>query len=303
MPSRRPLLAFVLALCAWVATLGGEARAPSPSLVLAASTTADPPIYVSLGDSLAAGWQPGRRGHDRATKQGYVDVVARSLGRTHPGLESHKLSCGGATAGTLLFGSAGCQPNGQPSQVERAEALLSTHDDVVLVTVDIGDNDIEYCFDADAGSVDRTCLQRGEARIRQFLPKIAARLRAATPPGTPVVGFGDYDQFPSLCLEGAGGRAAARRSVSVIAELNRLASRLYRQAGVEVADAGARFATGDLTDRRRLPGHGMVPLAVYNICTWTWACSPEPIGHDDHARPGGYYQLGESILDVLRGTR
>ena len=43
-----------------------------------------------------------------------------------------------------------------------------------------------------------------------------------------------------------------------------------------------------------------MPRAVYNICTLTWACSPEPIGHDDHARPSGYYQLGESILDVLR---
>jgi hypothetical protein len=115
-----------------------------------------------------------------------------------------------------------------------------------------------------------------------------------------VIGLVDYDQFLSLWLQGSEGRAAARRSLPIIRRLNRIATAIYRKAGVKVADATTRFATEDLSHRRRLPGHGTVPHAVYNICTLTWACSPEPIGHDDHARPSGYYQLGESILDVLR---
>ena len=266
---------------------------------MAATETAAPPLYVALGDSLAAGWQPDANGHDRSTNRGYVDVVARSLARSHAGLRIGNLSCGGATTGTLLSGGAGCQPHGEPSQLERAEDLLAAHPETVLVTVNIGDNDIEACIDGNDGTVDNACLKRGEAQLRRTLPQIAARLRAAAPASAPVIGLVDYDQFLSLWLQGAHGRAAAQRSLAIIRSLNSLATSIYRQAGLQVADAGARFATEDLTHRRRLPGRGSVPLAVYNICTLTWACSPEPIGHDDHARPAGYRQLAESILDVL----
>ena len=272
-----------------------DALGPAP-----ASQSVAPPLYLALGDSLAAGMQPDTNGHDRPTKQGYVDVVARSLARSHPGLQSQTLSCGGATAGTLLHGGAGCQPNGERGQLERAEDILGSHPEAVLVTVNIGDNDIEVCIDDNTGSVDTACLKRGEARIRQALPEIAKRLRAAAPPSATVIGLVDYDQFLSLWLQGAKGRAAARRSLPIIRRLNQLAASIYRQAGVKVADATSRFATEDLSHPRALPGHGSVPHAVYNICTLTWACSPEPIGHDDHAQPSGYYQLGQSILDVLR---
>jgi lysophospholipase L1-like esterase len=300
MPLRRSFLLPVVATAWLLAGLGGRALAPAPAYQLATTPPAATPVYVALGDSLAAGWQPSRSGHDRSTQQGYVQVVARALARSHPGLKSRTLSCGGATAGTLLHGSAGCQPRGERSQVERAEELLAASAGTVLVTVNIGDNDIEACVDDNDGSVDRSCLRRGEAELRRNLPQIAARLRAAAPPSAPVVGLVDYDQFLSLWLQGSRGRAAARRSLAIITSLNRLVAGIYRNAGVRVADATARFATNDLTHRRHLPGHGLVPLAVYKICTLTWACSPEPVGHDDHARPSGYYQLGQSILDVLR---
>jgi lysophospholipase L1-like esterase len=279
-----------------VPVAGALAPAPVPRAAQAA-----PPLYLALGDSLAAGLQPDRYGRDRPTKQGYADVVARSLARSHPGLIHRTLSCGGATAVTLVRGGSGCQPRHEPSQLERAEDLLAAHPETVLVTVNIGDNDMEACIDGDDGSADSACLKRGEARVRRYLPEIARRLRAAAPPTARIVGLVDYDQFLSLWLDGPRGRAAARRSLSTIGSLNALMSGIYRRAGIEVADGGKRFASTDLVHLRRLPGHGSVPVAVYNICTLTWACSPAPIGHDDHARPAGYYQLAQSILDVLRG--
>jgi lysophospholipase L1-like esterase len=300
MPLRRPFLLLAFAVACVLAGLGADALAPAPAQQRAPASPAAAPLYVALGDSLAAGWQPDSQGHDRSTPHGYVDVVARSLARSHPGLRHRTLSCGGATAGTLLNGGAGCQPGGERGQIERAEDLLAASPGTVLVTVNIGDNDIEACIDGNDGTVDRACLTRGEDNLRRNLPQIAARLRAAAPASAPVVGLVDYDQFLSLWLEGPRGRAAARRSLPIILSLNRLVAGIYRKGGLQVADAGARFATGDLTHSRTLPGHGSVPLAVYNICTLTWACSAEPIGHDDHARPRGYYELAQSILDVLR---
>jgi lysophospholipase L1-like esterase len=300
---RRPFLLPVLAVACLLAGLGDNALAPAPADQRATTAPAGSPLYVALGDSLAAGWQPDAHGHDRSTQHGYVQVVARSLARSHPGLTSRTMSCGGATAGTLLHGGAGCQPRGEHSQVERAEELLAASPGTVLVTVNIGDNDIEACIDGNTGAVNRRCLAHGEAQLRRNLPQIAARLRTAAPPSAPVVGLVDYDQFLSLWLNGPRGRAAARRSLPIIASLNRLAAGIYRKAGLQVADATARFDTNDFTHRRTLAGHGSVPLAVYKICTLTWACSPAPIGHDDHARPSGYYELAQSILDVLRAAR
>jgi lysophospholipase L1-like esterase len=287
---------MLVAVCGWLTLLGANALAPAP-----ASQPA--PLYLALGDSLAAGMQPDSRGYDHPTSHGYVNVVARSLARSHAGLYSRTLSCGGATSVTLLRGGESCRPDGEPGQLERAEDILATHRNTVLVTVNIGDNDIEACVNRDTGSAATACLQRGEAAVRKNLPEIARRLRAAAPPTTPVIGLVDYDQFLSLWLQGTKGRAAARRSLPIIQRLNDFAASIYREAGVQVADASGRFATEDLAHSRNLPGHGMVPVAVYNICTLTWACSPQPIGHDDHARPAGYYQLGQAILDVLRPPR
>ncbi|TML08992.1 MAG: hypothetical protein E6G41_00910 [Actinobacteria bacterium] len=290
------------AVCGWLALLAADALAPAPASQRAAASQ-PAPLYLALGDSLAAGMQPDRQGTDRPTSQGYVNVVTRSLARSHSGLQSRTLSCGGATSITLLHGGEGCRPDGEPGQLERAEDILATHGNTVLVTVDIGDNDIEACINRDTGAAGAACLRRGEAAVRKNLPEIARRLRAAAPPATPVVGLVDYDQFLSLWLHGANGRGAARRSLATIGHLNELVASIYRNAGITVADASARFATEDLTHRRTLAGHGSVPLAVYNICTLTWACSSAPIGHDDHARPAGYYQLGQAILDVLRAPR
>jgi lysophospholipase L1-like esterase len=280
--------------------LAGDALAPSARVVLTAATSATPPRYLALGDSLAAGMQPDPRGHDRPTSEGYVDVLAASLARDQPGLRTLTLSCGGATTTTLLQGGASCQPRGQRGQVERAERFLAAHPEVTLVTVDIGDNDVEPCINIGNGDIDRACVQRGLARIRRNLPVIARRLRAAARPSMHVVGLVDYDQFLSLWLKGAAGQAAARRSVPVIRSLNALTTSIYRSAGLTVADASARFATEDFTHQRVLPGVGQVPLAVYRICTLTWACGGrDPIGWDDHATAAGYRVLAEAILDAL----
>ncbi|MDX6658504.1 MAG: hypothetical protein QOH62_3297 [Solirubrobacteraceae bacterium] len=299
MPSHR-LFVFCLSLAACMIVLAGDALAPAAPVLRTAAKSASPPRYLALGDSLAAGMQPDSRGRDRPTSEGYVNVLGSALARDEPGLRTLTLSCGGATTTTLLQGGASCQPRGQAGQVQRAERYLAAHPEVTLVTVDIGDNDVEPCVNIGNGDIDRACVQRGLARVRRNLPVIARRLRAAAGPSTHVVGLVDYDQFLSLWLKGSAGQAAARRSVSVIRSLNSLATSIYRTAGLTVADAGARFATEDFTHQRLLPGVGQVPLAVYRICTLTWACGGrDPIGWDDHATAAGYRELAAAILDAL----
>lgn len=262
-------------------------------------TAAEGPSYISLGDSLAAGSQPDADGNDGPTSQGYADVLGQRLAKTYPGLATVKVSCGGVTTWTMINGGASCQPKGEPSQLVRAERYLKAHRNVPLVTVDVGDNDVEGCISVNPPSVDAACVAAGRQRIARNLPTIAKRLRAAAGPHTAVVGITDYNQFLALWNDGAAGRGVARRSMHIIRSLNTLMKSVYRANGILVAEAGDRFASDDLTTMRTLPRFGRVPLAVARICQWTWACSDPPIGHDDHAKPHGYQVIAESVLDRL----
>lgn len=260
----------------------------------------DPPAYLSLGDSLAAGSQPDADGDDGPTRQGYADAIGRRLAATYPGLRTVRLSCGGARTATLMQGGAGCQPKGEPAQLVRAERYMAAHPNVPLVTLDIGDNDVEGCISVLPPSIDAACVREGRARIARNLPLIARRLKAAAGPHTQVIGITDYNQFLALWNDGPAGRAVARRSVEIIGSLNTLMRGIYRREGVEVAEAGRRFASEDLVTMRSVPGMGRVPLAVERICRWTWACSDPPIGHDDHAKPAGYAVIAQTVLDRMR---
>ena len=267
----------------------------------ARATAAGTPAYLSLGDSLAAGSQPDENGDDGPTNQGYADAIGRRLAKVYPGLRTVRLSCGGARTSTLIRGGAGCQPKGEPSQLVRAERYLAGHPNVPLVTVDIGDNDVEGCISVRPPSVDTACVQDGRERIARNLPLIARRLKAAAGPRTQVIGITDYNQFLALWGDGPAGRAVARRSVGIIGSLNTLMRDIYRREGIKVAEAGRRFASEDLTTMRTVPGLGRVPLAVERICRWTWACSDPPIGHDDHAKPAGYGVIAQTVLDQMSG--
>lgn len=288
-PSRRSAAALVLLpllvlLSGWA--VRASAGGPEPQ-----------EYYVSLGDSLARGWQPGSDGRSRDTDQGYVDVVARGLARKHPGLGTVKLGCPGETAASMVRGGTCHYAHG--SQLAEAEAFLRSHrNKVVVVTVNIGDNDVEQCLVH--AHVDGACVSREMATVRAKLPGIASRLRAAAGKRVRIAGLTDYDQFLVYWLSGAQGQKLARRTVRVVGRLNSTADDIYRRAGVLVADATRAFATTDLSHYVSLRGHGRVPLAVARVCRWTWACSGPPIGFNDHANATGYRVLGNVLLAALR---
>ena len=286
----RPTLQRLLKVSRIVATVLVAVLAVAAA-ALAAQPPA-PPQYIALGDSLAAGMQPDAEGRDHATDEGYVQVVSRRLG-----LRGRSLSCGGAVTGTVLHGGAGCQPPGQASQLVRAERFLHRNPGTRLVTVDVGDNDVEHCVDE--ASIDYDCVDSGIAAIKRNLPVIVRRLLAAAGPDTQVVGIVDYDQFLAYWLDGTAGQQAARRSLRVIERLNATMASVYQDAGVPVADASVRFAIDDLTTPRELPGYGTVPLAVYRTCRWTWACTGPHLVSDDHANATGYRQIALAVLDAL----
>src|SRR4051794_20664797 len=105
-PSRAlPIAVLAAALAAGV--MAADAAAPQH-----ARTASAPPVYLSLGDSLAAGSQPDPRGVDHPTAAGYANVVGRRLAKVYPGLVTERLSCGGARTASLMTGGESCRRRG-----------------------------------------------------------------------------------------------------------------------------------------------------------------------------------------------
>src|SRR5207253_2182066 len=158
-----------------------------PASTVAAS--AAPLYYVSLGDLLAAGTQPGHF----STTEGYTDQLYAHLRTTMPTLQHVQLACPGDTTTSLISGGLAYEgrnprtPDGRcpyprGSQLAEATSFLRAHRRfVTLVTIDIGGNDI------------LKDPANGGFAVAANLPVILAALREAAGPGVPIIGMNYYD--------------------------------------------------------------------------------------------------------------
>jgi lysophospholipase L1-like esterase len=248
--------------------------------------------YIALGDSLAAGVQPNMFGINSPTNQGYVSDLYVTLQARLPHLQLINLGCGGTTT-TLIYGGDCNYQAG--SQLNYAQQVAQEHPGkIALVTVDIGDNDVEGCISG--SSIDYACVSRGMADIRRNLPLILRSLRKAVGVKTPIAGLVDYDQFLAYWLR--GDRAFAAASMRVVQGLNRQLRAIYRANDIPVANAAARFKMGELAPLVDSQW-GMIPLAVRQVCVYTWACAPPPQGFNDHANAAGYKLIARTFAGVL----
>jgi lysophospholipase L1-like esterase len=246
-----------------------------------------PPFYyLALGDSLAAGYQPDPSiGPD----QGYVPRVFQAFQAKVPNSELVNLGCGGATTTTLLSGGGACGYDAG-SQLAAAEQFLRDHRGrVLLVTIDIGGNDINRC--AATGTIDEACAADAIGTVVTNVREIMRRLRLAAPL-VRMVGMTYYDPYLAAWLSGAAGQALAQQSIGLTTQLNQQLTAVYTARRARVADVEGAFATTDLATTTALAGVGEVPLAVGRICTLTWMCTRQDI----HPTSAGYALIAQAFL-------
>lgn len=197
------LLAVILGAVVGGARGGGTAS-PAP----------DAPRYLALGDSLAAGIQP-----DRPSDQGYAEAIWHQRAAQIQDLVLVKLGRGGETGASLIH-----RDRPGPSQLERAEEVIKSRR-TALVTLDIGANEVERCHRGNG--FDGGCVDRALVSLRQSLPEVIRRLRAAGRGHLPLVGINYYNSFLGSWVHGRAGRLLARRSVSVERRINATLDRVY----------------------------------------------------------------------------
>ena len=123
-------------------------------MALAPSALADghSGVYISLGDSLASGFQASDSGPQFVTDHGYTDVLFQRV-KGDLGLAEHvKLGCPGETSTSMIAG--GCPAEGlggSPTYATGSQlgdavvAALAAGPDLELITIDIGANDVLVC--------------------------------------------------------------------------------------------------------------------------------------------------------------
>jgi lysophospholipase L1-like esterase len=294
---RRRAAAFVAAglaagaLVATVGLVGLWSAAPAGA--------ATPPYLLALGGSASVGFQPTpAHPHGQPTSLGYAEDLVPLEQQRWPGLTVVHLGCPGATTVTVLAGGGKCL-YAEGDQLQAAESFLQTHPTTVLVTLDLGFNDLVTCLHHEV--VDAACVDESLATVHDQLPQILAGIKAAAPAGARIVGVGHYDPYLGDYLRGPGGQAFAAASLSVMQRLDTTLRSDYAAAGVPIADVASAFDLGDQHDMR-WSGLPTVPTDVARTCALTWMCDPPPFGHNLHPDDAGYRAIASAIAAAVAGT-
>lgn len=263
-------------------------------------------LYVSLGDSYAAGYQPTGSHVGHTDTNGFAYQVPGLAVAKGYHFELVNFGCGGATTSSILT-SPGCSqlgPGATPypseSQAAAAEAFLRTHRGKVgLITVSIGGNDVTSCASL---AQPIPCVITAVKAIDKNLGILLRGLRSAAGPGVRVVGTTypdvilglDVSKVPSL-------RSLAQLSVVAFKDLINPALRSgYAAVGGAFVDVtAATGAYGSLRATTVLAPYGTVPVPVARVCQLTFYCQYQDI----HPRTAGYTIIAKLIVATLPALR
>jgi len=263
--------------------------------------TKGPSYYLSLGDSLAVGLQPGPGGSDNPTAQGYPDLLERKLHTRIPGLRLVKLGCSGETTSTMIYGGRCGYPAG--SQLAQAVRFLrSHHGKVALVTIDIGANDPNSCVLHQPVSRMFSCLPARINQTERNIVKIMARLRAAAGRHVLIVGMTYYVPELGLWARSPTGREVALLTEGLAAGVNHLLVVRYHRFGARVADVFGAFKSADFSGMsRNRHNPRFMPPSVRAVCSLTWMCAARPRGPNEHANTAGYRVIARAFWRAIIG--
>jgi lysophospholipase L1-like esterase len=260
------------------------------ALALVTTTTAsagDRPYYLALGDSLAVGVQPDVTGQLEPTSQGYADDLYSLYRRFVPGLQLTKLGCNGETTTSMITG----QPSHCPyagSQLGQAVAFLDSHPQVVLITLDIGGDNLLGCLRLDS-PIDPACVVNATQTAANDLTMILATLRNHAPNAL-IVGMNYNDPLVGAAVFGQAGMTLAAASLQATAAFNHALEAVYDALLVPVADVAATFRTNTTS---------VNALNVGIALTWTWMGAPPPRGPDVHPNAIGYLAIASAFVKAI----
>ena len=276
---------------------------------VAAASGAERDLYVSLGDSYAAGFQATGQGQGRYTRNGFAYQVPRFARAKGFDVRLVNFGCGGETTASILRRTTACggPAPGGPDYAGRTQADAATRfirrnrDRVALITVSIGGNDVTACA---RGGVDPlTCVGDAVEDIKENVGTLVRRLRAAAGPTPRIRGITYPDVVLGAWVSGQpADQDLARLSVPAFKALINPALRAqYRSVrrGRFVDVTAATGAYGPLDELTTFAPYGALPKPVAEVCRLTYYCAYRDI----HARTNGYRLIADLIANTLPKRR
>jgi lysophospholipase L1-like esterase len=256
--------------------------------------------YLDVGASESLGFQPtGVPGHNgERTDTGYANDLIQREALDGVALSLEQVGCPGDTIQSVLNTKASDACYQAPTtQLTKAEAYLEAHhSDPVLVTVDLGFNDVRPCMEANP--VNETCLNAAIAAIQVDLPVIMKDLKSAAGPNVHFVGIEYADPYLGYYMNGSSGPAKATATLVGMDRLDTVLGQIYTNAGTPVANVPSLFEIND-SAAAAVPNVGTMPTNVKEDCQLTWFCYSSPFGPDDHPNNAGYSLIADAIQLVL----
>jgi lysophospholipase L1-like esterase len=180
-----------------------------------------------------------------------------------------------------------------------ADFLDSNAGNIHLVTIDIGGNDFRNADCIGATEVSDACANDVSNEISMELAPVLAALRIAAGPGTTVVGMNYYNPYLASWLAGPEGELLAIQAKDAALFFTNMLTTTYETAGIPLADVATAFGSDNFFDMAPPPNE-LLPVAVANICAFTYMCDTV-LGPDIHANRAGYRLIADT-LETLEAT-
>jgi len=239
--------------------------------------------YVALGDSVAAGYQPGL-GDD--PQGGYVGRVLAAVQASAPTTNLANLACSGETSTTLVSGGHCDYVKG--SQLAEALAFLHAHTYTTrLVTVTIGANDVTPCLATTDFTAIQTCLQARLTVLAANLQQTLSEVQAAAPDAQVVV-TNYYNPYLATWF---ADPALAQLTSVLQGRLNAVIAGVASSQGDATADVAGAFDSDDFSMSAGQP----MPTNVAMVCRLTWMCVAQNI----HPNDAGYAVIASAVIAKL----
>ncbi len=287
-------LPLALLTCAVVALSAGPASAATKK-----------PIYVSLGDSLAWSYSKADDGTIVRSDSGYTELLtvkARQSRRYGRKLTVKKFGCPGESTASYLgapktVGAAFDCGFKKSQHADSIAYIKKNRKRMGFITLAIGANNFTPC--SQGASVDIRCVQRGNEALDRDLPKIFRELRKAAGKKVPIVVFNVYDPYLALFLQGPQYKELALLTVDLSQQISQKIADAGAKQKFKLADVFTAFKTTQTQQTTNVNGASL-PVAVAQLCAYTFMCRPAPVGPDIHPNDAGYSAFATAAAKQLK---
>ncbi|TWP37041.1 SGNH/GDSL hydrolase family protein [Leekyejoonella antrihumi] len=281
----RGWLTRLVVLLAAVALIEATSAAPA----LASQPRHPAQYYLSLGDSLAFGYQPNQVDTNPANFRSYAEDYAAFT----PRLRLVNYGCPSETTGTFING--GCPWTATDhlplhnsygtatSQLGATEAFLTAHrGQVSLVSLDLGNNDLlALVYGCEAGEPSNllTCIETGLPGTLSTMATNLGRILATVHQLAPNAQIALFNLYNPLALALPGSDA-------LIAVVNQQLAKLATAYDARLVNAfGAiNIKAGSFAEK-------------ISVCVLTWECTSKP---NIHPTTLGYFALTGALARAVR---